>query len=63
MITVKNLHKSFHGTDVLKGINETIHKGEKVVVIGPSGSGKIYLSALLESIGDSHGRRGMGRRQ
>lgn len=40
MITVKNLHKSFHGTDVLKGINETIHKGEKVVVIGPSGSGK-----------------------
>ena len=40
MITVKNLHKSFQGTDVLKGINETIHKGEKVVVIGPSGSGK-----------------------
>ena len=40
MIDVKNLHKSFHGTDVLKGINETIHKGEKVVVIGPSGSGK-----------------------
>ena len=40
MITVKNPHKSFHGTDVLKGINETIHKGEKVVVIGPSGSGK-----------------------
>lgn len=40
MITVKNLHKSFHGTDVLKGINETIHKVEKVVVIGPSGSGK-----------------------
>ena len=40
MITVNNLHKSFHGTDVLKGINETIHKGEKVVVIGPSGSGK-----------------------
>jgi len=40
VITVKNLHKSFRGTDVLKGINETIHKGEKVVVIGPSGSGK-----------------------
>ena len=40
MITVKHLHKSFQGTDVLKGINETIHKGEKVVVIGPSGSGK-----------------------
>ncbi len=44
MITVKNLHKSFrtlNGTvDVLKGIDQTIEKGEKVVVIGPSGSGK-----------------------
>ena len=40
MITVKNLHKSFNGIEVLKGINETVHKGEKVVVIGPSGSGK-----------------------
>ncbi len=40
MITVKNLHKSFNGIEVLKGINETIRKGEKVVVIGPSGSGK-----------------------
>ena len=43
MINVKNLEKSFgehHEIHVLKGINETIHKGEKVVVIGPSGSGK-----------------------
>lgn len=44
MITVKNLEKSFKvasGTiDVLKGINQTIEKGEKVVVVGPSGSGK-----------------------
>ncbi len=52
MITVKNLHKSFHGTDVLKGINETIHKGEKVVVIGPSGSAKstfLRCLTLLET--------------
>ena len=40
MIDVKNLQKSFHGNMVLKGITETIEKGEKVVVIGPSGSGK-----------------------
>ncbi len=40
MIDVKNLQKSFHGNLVLKGITETIEKGEKVVVIGPSGSGK-----------------------
>lgn len=40
MIDVKNLQKSFNGNQVLKGIDETIQKGEKVVVIGPSGSGK-----------------------
>lgn len=40
VITVKNLKKAFGDHMVLKGINETIQKGEKVVVVGPSGSGK-----------------------
>lgn len=40
MICVKNLKKSFGKLSVLKGINETIEKGEKVVIVGPSGSGK-----------------------
>ncbi|HHQ4317510.1 amino acid ABC transporter ATP-binding protein [Clostridium perfringens] len=40
MINVRNLYKSFGKNDVLKYINETIKKGEVVVIIGPSGSGK-----------------------
>lgn len=40
MINVNNLHKYFGDNKVLKGIDETINKGEVVVVIGPSGSGK-----------------------
>ena len=40
MIEVKNLRKSFDDTEVLKGINETINKGDVACVIGPSGSGK-----------------------
>ncbi|NBI17448.1 amino acid ABC transporter ATP-binding protein [Neglecta sp. X4] len=40
MIDVKNLTKAFGDHMVLAGINEHIHKGEKVAVIGPSGSGK-----------------------
>ena len=40
MINVRNLYKSFGKNEVLKDINETIKKGEVVVIIGPSGSGK-----------------------
>ena len=40
MITVKNLHKKFGDNEVLRGIDYTVHDGEKIVVIGPSGSGK-----------------------
>ena len=40
LFEVKDLCKSFGDLKVLKGINETIRKGEVVVVIGPSGSGK-----------------------
>ena len=40
MIDVKDLHKSYGKSEVLRGIDVSIHKGEVVVVIGPSGSGK-----------------------
>ena len=47
LIEVKDLQKSFGDVDVLKGINNTINKGEVVVIIGPSGSGKsTYLRCL-----------------
>ena len=40
MIKTVNLHKSFGDLHVLQGVNETIHKGEVVSIIGPSGGGK-----------------------
>ena len=40
LIEVEDLHKSFGALKVLKGITTTIHKGEIVVIIGPSGGGK-----------------------
>ena len=40
LIKVENLTKSFGDLEVLKGINEEIHEGEVVSIIGPSGSGK-----------------------
>ncbi|MBL4828840.1 MAG: amino acid ABC transporter ATP-binding protein [Aliivibrio sp.] len=47
MITIKNLHKTFGDSEVLKGIDLQIKKGEIVVVIGSSGTGK---STLLRCI-------------
>ena len=40
MIDVKNLEKTFGDHKVLAGINEHIYPGEKVLIAGPSGSGK-----------------------
>ncbi|TDW48070.1 phospholipid/cholesterol/gamma-HCH transport system ATP-binding protein [Flavobacterium sp. 270] len=41
IIEIKNLHKTFGGdNEVLKGINLTVNKGEDLVILGRSGSGK-----------------------
>ena len=50
MIDVKDLRKSFGDHEVLKGINEHIYKGEKVVVIGASGSGKSTFLRCLNML-------------
>ena len=40
LIKTVDLHKSFGDLHVLTGVNETIHRGEVVSIIGPSGGGK-----------------------
>ena len=40
MIRTENLHKSFGDLHVLRGVDQTIRKGEVVSIIGPSGGGK-----------------------
>jgi phospholipid/cholesterol/gamma-HCH transport system ATP-binding protein len=47
MITLSNVHKSFGAKQVLQGINLTIARGESLVIIGGSGTGK---SVLLKCI-------------
>ncbi len=40
LIKTVDLHKSFGDLNVLCGVNQVIHKGEVVSIIGPSGGGK-----------------------
>lgn len=43
MIEFRNVHKSFGANQVLRGINLTVNKGESIVIIGGSGTGKSVL--------------------
>ncbi|MDT8717787.1 amino acid ABC transporter ATP-binding protein [Clostridium sp. 19966] len=57
MIEINNLHKSFGNTEILKGVDLQVNKGETAVIIGPSGSGKTTLLRcinLLETPNEGH---------
>ncbi len=42
-VDVRDLHKSYGGQEVLKGLEFQVHPGEVFVIMGPSGSGKSVL--------------------
>lgn len=50
MIDLINVKKEFYGNEVLKGINLTVKKGEVIVIIGPSGTGKSTLLRCINQL-------------
>ena len=47
ILEIKNLRKSFGDTEVLKGIDLSLEKGEVLAIIGSSGGGKTTLLRCL----------------
>ncbi|HEV8141661.1 MAG TPA: ATP-binding cassette domain-containing protein [Methylomirabilota bacterium] len=50
MVEVTDVRKSFETVDVLKGISLRLDKGETLVVMGGSGSGKTVLLRLIDGL-------------
>jgi phospholipid/cholesterol/gamma-HCH transport system ATP-binding protein len=50
VISIKDLRKSFGENDVLKGVDLELYKGENVVVLGRSGSGKSVLIKIIAGL-------------
>ena len=47
LLEVKNIHKNFGKTQVLKGISFSLEKNEVISILGSSGSGKTTLLRCL----------------
>jgi phospholipid/cholesterol/gamma-HCH transport system ATP-binding protein len=57
VIRVDNLHRSFGGQPVLKGVNLEVKRGEIMIIIGQSGGGKtVLLKHLLGLLRADAGR-------
>ncbi|XUY29727.1 amino acid ABC transporter ATP-binding protein [Agrobacterium sp. rho-8.1] len=50
IVKLEDVHLSFGQTEVLKGIDLTINKGDAVSIIGPSGSGKSTILRCINAL-------------
>jgi polar amino acid transport system ATP-binding protein len=57
LVHAVNVLKSFHGTEVLKGIDMDVQKREVVCLLGPSGSGKTTFLRCINQLETIDGGR------
>ena len=58
MLEIKNLHASVEDTEILKGLNLNVKKGEVHAIMGPNGSGKSTLASVIAGRDDYEVTRG-----
>ena len=46
-LSIRNLHASVEGKEILKGVDLTVHRGEIHALMGPNGTGKSTLAYAL----------------
>lgn len=50
LVSIRDVHKRFGATEVLKGVSMEVAKGEAICIIGPSGSGKSTLLRCINAL-------------
>ena len=66
-LELRDVRKSFGATEIIRGVNLSIPRGERHAIIGPNGAGKTTLFNLIIgrfpiSSGIDHGQRPIDRR-
>ena len=47
LLELRDIHKSFGSNPVLNGVDLTVHSGEAIAIIGPSGTGKSTILRII----------------
>ncbi len=63
MLTVQNIHKTYEGQPLLRGVSFELEKDETICLLGPSGSGKSTLLRIIAGLEQAESGQVLWREQ